>query len=661
MKKTILFIDNKPEWLDVYSRLLEQAGYDVVRAGTLEEAQKALREKRIHLGIFDIRMEDDGDQNDISGLLLAQSEDYRPLPKIILTAYGTVEYVRRALGTGSDGFPAAVNFVGKEEAHEMLIEAVKQAFERHVRINWNLVIQVNEHDPVTFHHLATLVAPGLEGELLRSRSGELEDLFRRLCYEADQIKIERVLWRGEGRVAVALVAFTHGKAPESLLLVCGENAAIRDEARAYREFGPKAPGETGTLLVKSSETIHFAANAYALAGANVEDLSSLKELYHRGPEKSFKLAVEVLFGKTLRAWHQDKRIPEEAKEASQVYAERVGLGEDRFSRGAFEERVRALVRQVPAMGAKIECVSGKLTLQFEHQSYLYADPTVFLYASCDMGGPTLLVQTPGMLSGENILADANGRAWLTDFGRAGLAPAEWNFVALEAAIRFDCVDVRNLRWLHQMEQVLVADESLKLCVDDFEAPLRRPLRTIEAIRRLASRQIGVNWPRYHLGIFLLAARRIADFNPRYQLSPNELARMTHVLIAAAVIAKYVGDRQSTTSSRTRTAPIELRVDRTNQEVWLRGQRLALSKQSYALLCQLNERANQLCTRRELVERALGERYDETDESQVTRLNTALRRLREKIEDDPDDPRYVLTEKGRGYRLALRSERTRVAG
>src|SRR5271157_4125517 len=184
MKKTILFIDNKPEWLDVYSRLLEQAGYDVVRAGTLEEAQKALREKRIHLGIFDIRMEDDGDQNDISGLLLAQSEDYRPLPKIILTAYGTVEYVRRALGTGSDGFPAAVNFVGKEEAHEMLIEAVKQAFERHVRINWNLVIQVNEHVAVTFHHLATLVAPGLEGELLRSRSGELEDLFRRLCFGA---------------------------------------------------------------------------------------------------------------------------------------------------------------------------------------------------------------------------------------------------------------------------------------------------------------------------------------------------------------------------------------------------------------------------------------------------------------------------------------------
>jgi len=33
-----------------------------------------------------------------------------------------------------------------------------------------------------------------------------------------------------------------------------------------------------------------------------------------------------------------------------------------------------------------------------------------------------------------------------------------------------------------------------------------------------------------------------------------------------------------------------------------------------------------------------------------RMNAAIHRLRKKIEDDPSDPRYLLTEAGMGYRL-----------
>jgi hypothetical protein len=47
-----------------------------------------------------------------------------------------------------------------------------------------------------------------------------------------------------------------------------------------------------------------------------------------------------------------------------------------------------------------------------------------------------------------------------------------------------------------------------------------------------------------------------------------------------------------------------------------------------------------------------------------KVNTAVRRLREKIEDNPDAPRYILTELGRGYRLVLgpgRSGRSQLAG
>ncbi len=558
--------------------------------------------------------------------------------------------MRQALSFGPSGVPAAVNYIGKSEAHKALIKAVSQAFERHVRINWNLVIQVNERNPVKFGGLAELVTPKLAGDLLESRAEELEDLFRRLCCEKNQIKLDRVLWHQEGRVALAVLAFTHGKAPESLLIVCGESAAIREETRRYHEFRPEAPGETGTVLVKSSETLHFAGNAYALAGADLEDVCSLFDLYHRGPEKAFNLALDGLFDKTLVAWHRGKRVPEETKAVGQLYVERLGLDADRFSVEVLEERVRALVRQAPAIGAKIKYGLGKLTFDFEGQSYSYPDPAPFFHQNRDRGETAVLIQTPGTLSGDNILTDGKGRTWLTEFARAGLAPTQWNFAALEAAIRFDWIDVKNLRWLYQMEQLLIADGPLKLYVSDLEVPLRKPMRAIEVIRRFALRQTAGDWLHYHVGIFFQAARRMADFNPNYRLASSDLARMAHALIAAALIAKYVGHRQASFSPGSRPEAIGLRIDTANQEVWVGGNRVTLSKQSYILLCKLNEHADKLCTRRELVEGALGEKYDEGDESQEVRLNTAVRRLREKIEDDPDEPRYILTEFGRGYRL-----------
>ena len=77
-------MDNAAQFLEAYSRLLEDAGYEVQKAATLEEAEEALREKCIHIAILDIRMRDE-DSNDFSGLLLAQKQEYRAIPKIILT------------------------------------------------------------------------------------------------------------------------------------------------------------------------------------------------------------------------------------------------------------------------------------------------------------------------------------------------------------------------------------------------------------------------------------------------------------------------------------------------------------------------------------------------------------------------------------------------
>jgi DNA-binding winged helix-turn-helix (wHTH) protein len=271
----------------------------------------------------------------------------------------------------------------------------------------------------------------------------------------------------------------------------------------------------------------------------------------------------------------------------------------------------------------------------------------------------MLVVTPGTLSGSNILTDADERTWLTDFADAGYAPLLWNYVALEAAIRFDWVETRELQWLHEMEQRLTSSVPGAFRSPDsrdLEPVVREPVRAIEVIRRLTSRTVGQDPLPYHLGMMFHAARRVAALDPKSPLMPNELAHLAHALIAAAMICKMITEAKQGAAESASPVAMGLRVDKANHEVWVEGRRIPLRGQGYDLLLYLYEHANQLCTRRELVEQVFGDKkYDEGDKSQRTRLNTAIRRLREKVEHDPDNPRYLLSEPGAGYRLVPHPE------
>jgi DNA-binding response OmpR family regulator len=318
--------------------------------------------------------------------------------------------------------------------------------------------------------------------------------------------------------------------------------------------------------------------------------------------------------------------------------------------------VQAIVDQAPTLGTRIERAAGKLTIRFNGQSFSYPDPTPTLYQPSTIGHPVLLLHTPGTLSGDNILTDNSGRTWLTDFADAGLAPMLWNFVTLEAVIRFDWSDTQKLQWLHDMEQCLVDGEFSKLDMRDLELPLRKQVRAIRVIRRLASQTVGKDPLQYHLGLLFHAASRLADFNPAFRLLPNELTRLTHALMAAAMICDKIARGKQAAALPVAPDDVGIRIDKPNYTVWVDGTRVSLRGQSYELLCYLHDHSDRLCARREIVEQVFHQKYDETDQTQLGRLNTAIRRLREKIEDDPDHPRYLLTEPGGGYRLVAQPKK-----
>jgi len=102
----------------------------------------------------------------------------------------------------------------------------------------------------------------------------------------------------------------------------------------------------------------------------------------------------------------------------------------------------------------------------------------------------------------------------------------------------------------------------------------------------------------------------------------------------------------------RVIPNELKIDLNQGLVWNKGNLLNLTRHQYALLVYLFQREGAVCSPEQLVKEIYHE--DVTAEQAMTdrRLERLVERLREKIEADPYNPRYLVRVYGRGYRLVL---------
>jgi len=93
---------------------------------------------------------------------------------------------------------------------------------------------------------------------------------------------------------------------------------------------------------------------------------------------------------------------------------------------------------------------------------------------------------------------------------------------------------------------------------------------------------------------------------------------------------------------------ELMVDLTHRKVSVRGEEVKLSPTEYDLLRLLVTHAGRVLTHRQILREIRGESADDD----VQYLRVYMRLLRRKLEPDPVQPRYIITEPGVGYRLQL---------
>jgi len=85
-KNKILLAYNDRNFQNLIRNKLEPYGYIIHTADTPDDAKEILKNQSVDLAIIDIRLTDDDDPHDMSGIELASSVDTR-IPKIVLTSY----------------------------------------------------------------------------------------------------------------------------------------------------------------------------------------------------------------------------------------------------------------------------------------------------------------------------------------------------------------------------------------------------------------------------------------------------------------------------------------------------------------------------------------------------------------------------------------------
>ena len=163
----------------------------------------------------------------------------------------------------------------------------------------------------------------------------------------------------------------------------------------------------------------------------------------------------------------------------------------------------------------------------------------------------------------------------------------------------------------------------------------------------------------HLGVFdyMLKTTSPRDVLGRVEAAIEQLRetrrKQTLMSALASVVGELGGDRQPEKqpqkSAETWTTIGELEISTWNQTVRRGGQTLSLTPTEFRVLACLAQQAGQVMTFQQIVQCAQGYEADAVEAAEL--IKPHIYHLRQKIEPDPSNNRYILTVRGTGYLLA----------
>ncbi len=656
-QKQVLYADNDREYLDTRSEFLEMEGYRVLKAYNPEEARRLLENENVHVAILDIRLENDDDAEDISGILLAKEERYKRIPKIFVTGFPTYSAVLEAYGSIISGEPVAYAFLAKKEGPQALIEAVNSLFEKVVGIDWDMCLVRGESGLLDFPNLTLLLESGIDPALLAARSSELKDLVRKLFSTYEQISMVKLNWLQSACVCLTVFALNENSSRQAITLL-GNWDVVANQHNLSKQFPLKGGGlYEGQAF---AETQHYAGISYEIPDRGAGPLLTGQEFFREAGDRTVRLAIENLFIQFLQKWRQNKPSVRAKVDLAAHFRKLLGI---QIHAEALENArliTHTLARRAQTLSL-LNCFSfTEFEIDFlfpNGQSFRGPHPISALFDPNSFGTQTVETSsTFGGISLRTLLFDQAGHVYPTDLSTRSESAVLDDFVSIESAFHFDSTPSLNLLTLLEFEKLIAQAQTLNdsLPPGNVEPECRKALTAIQAVRKTAAEVTGEDLEPFLIGLFHYALSPLLNYQPQLHLPKYQAAQYLHRIIAASVILMQIQELkegQHSLSEKPADLSAGLVVNEASREVSLDAREVRLTPTEFKLLLYLYKHKNCLCTREEILFEvfAMKAPYTRNDKGL---LNTHIDRLRKKIDLNTSRHRYIVTIRGEGYKLNL---------
>lgn len=548
----ILLAENDPDALNATKLRLETKGFTVFPASGPDEARLILQQKRVHLAIVDIRLEDDSSGYDTSGLDLARKID--PIvARIILTGYPSYDYLREILGQAIAGIPPD-DFLTKQEGPEALLQAVEKVFREKVAINYALEIEWGHS--VSLRQLVDEIKDFSQADEATKKAAEeeLEELLRRLFFKESKIKVY-YMTRGRGGSGVALVRPFYGQMEGALVVVkFGKRESIEREVANYGEYVEPFILKQATVMVGQPVQLHRLAGCkFLFVGLSPERLRDFNAFYReyqddKVPPDRLYSVLENIFAESCKIWYVGKRDWADGDEDLISGFERQLSLDSPEQRQELRENLEALLDGKFFHRVAFSSKNEGIHVTLGKTEHLLPNPIRFLQEKPEFfPHPSFMCIVHGDLNGRNMFVDEAGRVWLIDFYKTGLGPIFADVAELESAIKFELLKAKNLWALYKFEKTLLkADQFTEDIQANFALPeLNKAWAAIKKLRRIAF-EIGESddMREYYASLFFYALKMITWQGISSVEKARRPIRQRHALLSAAMICdKLLGSSQ----------------------------------------------------------------------------------------------------------------------
>lgn len=558
-KARILLADNDLEFLQATVLRLKKEGYEVFEATTPQEVSQIVRDLHVDVIVLDIRLANDLDTDDLSGIELAETLN-PALPKIIYTTFPSYQLVRKALGRSIEGVPPALDFVTKLEGSQALLESIvraqgqapwlKKAAARAQIGRASRMPDFEFRELMSFRDWAKkLMRPPYSEREIDLWVSEMELLIAKLLYDAESILIDNVdsPLRSEAR---AWVRSQGGMSQSSrgLLRVWTLEHMLKERSASSTPLAR----QLGDWVLKSDNndwevSEHFGATVYLGFDPDKEPYLWLTEYVHQQKSRNICKTVTDLLRKALNGLYFRAVEPSTDSTLAVSYARIVGLEHLIASPESLLAKTHDIMRRIQLVfhvTCKLNERTGAISFHFGDKVTLQGlSPMSVLQHATSLGAsiPVLRRLSIGNMDGYNVLVDVNGNTKLTDLASIAERPSLSDLVALEASFRFDWAEAITARELLGSLSTLLEfpgnSEQSSTTRGTTEPSNQEPFehyQVVRIIREFACELQDYSRSDYCLGLFFHAANRF--------IRSNESDTQVHALAAASVLAlEILGD------------------------------------------------------------------------------------------------------------------------